>query len=1394
MSKNFLELDPVSLWEETDEQVEKPEFVDSSVLESLQDVPYGQMLTQEEQKQVIQEGPQKVDFMSLSPSDLFGDIDESQVIAEPKQSRLDRFIKTAVNATIEPTLDLAEYAYQYGPMAPINMLKNVASGKPLFEEMGITETFTFDVAEAQTREEEIDDVAATSFGTIMSFVLPTGLMARGASALGVIPNKALPRLLAQNTPKAVLNVAGRPSLIGRLSPENQARLRSAYRSALRTPRVGAATKATVDYARRSDKALREFAEVRGQIIPNLLSDYVNTPAQAIAFEALAAATAAQGAAIAETIAPGSITARIYGEMAGGLGSAALAGPVARGAATVVSAAKSPRQTFQNVLNKFTGDEKSMLEVVSWLEDASRAKLREQGLDETPENLDRIKQEMISDIQNIDEDLKDLSLGIATGNDIILAFEAKLAQSSPDFAKDREKRVMAAYDAFYTYINSAMSKGSPNSINAAARLQKAAFDSAQEREVANAQSAALESANKLFKANSSSAEASARQYEINYNALLESRKIEDSLWRRSVKNLQPDTAEAYSTSLRAYNQVVGERLPDSEGLSIQKDFRRMRDSATYAEIKKQMPELEAMARDSSNEEAVALFETAKRRLRQLEDRYGYSRKKLDGLLKIGVPEETANLITGNSVQSISYRYKGPTFTVRDLHNVRSTSLALARRLRKSNPSAAKNYEDLSEALLRDLIKLNDNSKEYLTAVNYSRALNQRWNTGFSKTVLRGVDMGTLAPEATLERAFFSSNGLKTRLNFEALDRASVPLEIPEIMGIEGLVTSGASRGIQEDFLRNNLAKILTKDGKTIDTKKLEAFTRDQEFISLLKERPSGILNDLKDAGTAQAVVDDILRTNKITKDDLANAALHNFLGKTQADRVIKTMLVESDASENFASLMRELRHSSRYLANRYKSVLTESEIAQLERAQSAALEGIQNSLFRLAHDVATSGDSTSFEVMKKWLETPPYAGELAPVDLIRKNRVMSDAELDNFMTYVNKGVELQSRLASDDVMAILEATQDPITDLILRISGAKLGATVSQAMGGSSSGLIAQSAGSSFLRNAFSKMPISKLQDTMLRMLKDKEFFVEVLNSNANKDNPNKLYMSFRAFYLENGYLNLVNILDTVAENAGITEVTDPVIDDLKAQRLLQPSEMETLLPPATREMEQRGIMMRQPQARSLLQGSQEISLGQAREAINEIRPPVLSNVLSPEQPEEDRGSERYVVSDLKPEQKETVQQYRPLWDILEDQYGLPDNWLEVVAFIESSYDPQAIGITNADARGMFQFTPIALSDYPHDPFNPEQNSEAAARYASNNMRYLAEGLGRDPTAFEIYLAHQQGGSGALKLLTAPPDALAADVRTRSAVSGQNLDPDTTTVAQLINKFKDRYNAYAKEIS
>ena len=100
-----------------------------------------------------------------------------------------------------------------------------------------------------------------------------------------------------------------------------------------------------------------------------------------------------------------------------------------------------------------------------------------------------------------------------------------------------------------------------------------------------------------------------------------------------------------------------------------------------------------------------------------------------------------------------------------------------------------------------------------------------------------------------------------------------------------------------------------------------------------------------------------------------------------------------------------------------------------------------------------------------------------------------------------------------------------------------------------------------------------------------------------------------------------------------------------------------------------------------------------------------------------------------------------------ERHGLdPDDFLRM-AQIESSLNPFAYHPISR-ASGLFQFLPSTAQQYKLSAvFNARANADAAAALWLDNVKVLRKGLRREPSPGEIYLAHQQGATGAIKLLT-----------------------------------------------
>jgi hypothetical protein len=135
-----------------------------------------------------------------------------------------------------------------------------------------------------------------------------------------------------------------------------------------------------------------------------------------------------------------------------------------------------------------------------------------------------------------------------------------------------------------------------------------------------------------------------------------------------------------------------------------------------------------------------------------------------------------------------------------------------------------------------------------------------------------------------------------------------------------------------------------------------------------------------------------------------------------------------------------------------------------------------------------------------------------------------------------------------------------------------------------------------------------------------------------------------------------------------------------------------------------------------------------------------------------------------------------------------------IAQLESKGDANAIN-PESGAKGVFQFMPKTAAQYGlGDPGNVQASAEAAAKLLNDNRKTLRGILGREPSGADLYLAHQQGASGASALL-ANPDKTAIEVLTgvygeagkaRAAIL-QNGGTENMTAGQFTEMWQNRYD-------
>lgn len=150
--------------------------------------------------------------------------------------------------------------------------------------------------------------------------------------------------------------------------------------------------------------------------------------------------------------------------------------------------------------------------------------------------------------------------------------------------------------------------------------------------------------------------------------------------------------------------------------------------------------------------------------------------------------------------------------------------------------------------------------------------------------------------------------------------------------------------------------------------------------------------------------------------------------------------------------------------------------------------------------------------------------------------------------------------------------------------------------------------------------------------------------------------------------------------------------------------------------------------------------------------------------------------------------YLSYFQQLEQQRGLPTGTLTGMAGIESRFG-KAPDRPGSQYNGMFQLGDAVRRKYGvTNPGDWQQSADGAAAYAADNASYLRKVLGRDPTASELYLAHQQGAGGAAKLLS-NPNTPAGLLTNPDYIRSNGGDPNAPASA-FIGKYDTKFNNFA----
>ena len=672
-------------------------------------------------------------------------------------------------------------------------------------------------------------------------------------------------------------------------------------------------------------------------------------------------------------------------------------------------------------------------------------------------------------------------GQKTGSQALMDLEASLGEHHAQFGGETKQQAINSMRAYQALIDSLQKVGNPEFLKIAAQLRQQNFDNMLSARLSAADAKAAEKIAAISKDTPAARAAIGDIVKFETElALMQARAYEKVLWTAADRAMTMpelitkqgkvplDTKQAYEiyrkTGIRPQVTITNQFLKApviKPQATVDVFLNRaagvgdaLYDSSIPVPVRKIMESLRV------DKDAVQKFKTGK-----------VTQEYLD---------------TGQ----VPYGFKpNPSeIGVEELVNYRSELLKYAREA-ASNGEAnnAEFYGSLAEGMLSDLNTLNN--PLFDQARQYSKSLNDVFTRTFAKTASITGDTTRagaerLAPELLVTRAF-GANADVTALRMEQIEDAVkfMRTRYDEAVTKFGKNSQQAKnlkpmaeladtnvvsiQDAQRRVLRLLASKALTSSedpatGRVIqklNTQSLLDFA--QQNAQILEKL--GLMRDLQDASRAQNLLDQVKKSNSaINKAADKQTAFAQVLSAENPSRVLADVL------------------NSRF------PVKNMTNIAKLAKAGGTdAVDGMKSALYDYAYTKAGGNNSSarpfSIEAYENALFSPIAQNQPSLVNIMRSSGLMTLTEVKDLRRLINPMVKIETAMKNNVPLDDVIQGADAVTDLALRIVGARIGTAASPGGPGS---LIAASAGSKAVRQIFDQLPSATVRQILENAVKD----------------------------------------------------------------------------------------------------------------------------------------------------------------------------------------------------------------------------------------------------------------------------------------------------------------------
>ena len=674
-------------------------------------------------------------------------------------------------------------------------------------------------------------------------------------------------------------------------------------------------------------------------------------------------------------------------------------------------------------------------------------------------------------------------GQKTGSKALMDLESSLGNHRAQFGGETVEQGRVAMLAYQELVE-ALGKTGPEGLIAASKLRYDRFVNGLETRLSLADANA---ARKIAKINKDTPEARQQIGRIIKDevelALTQARGVESELWTATIEGMtKPVKTDGFKPVVVGINQFNGKEITKSIPFS----------AISAPSLTPSNTANAFLARAS--EMGPALFKDIPPQIRKIMDSFGISEESVK-LFREG--KLTDEYLTSGKVPPSVYRGKGvmspgmPPIKeqpVQDLVNYRSKLLGMAREAAGEGKLAnADFYSKLADGMMKDLDTLKD--PMYDQAREFSRALNDAFTRTYAGNLTAVTGKGKdRVPVETLVQTAFGGSADQTAMRMKEIEDSVTFLrtqyrdivakfgkDSPQALQLKPLAVAatenvGSVREAHNRVLRLAAAKAIKvvpgkEPGTFVQEVKLDKLTEfAQENAALLEKM--GIMGDLRDAAHASNLL------TQVTKET-------SLLSKTADKQLAFAKLLTAESP---------IKVISDSLGGRFP-VRDIRALADLARKSGPdAVEGLKSSLYDYAYTKAGGnssrpGENFSIDAYTAALFDPIARNQPSIANIMRANGMLTLQELSNFKKLLVPMARIETALKNNIPVEDVIQGADAVTDLGLRIIGAKIGTTA--APGGPGS-LIAASAGSKAVRQIFDALPNSTVRLILENAVKDPE--------------------------------------------------------------------------------------------------------------------------------------------------------------------------------------------------------------------------------------------------------------------------------------------------------------------